>query len=59
MKLYVCQEHVDKAMDVVVDEYETFPRLEKVDEDISLSTGCEYCGERSVYMVANTGSSTI
>ncbi|MYL34463.1 CxxH/CxxC protein [Pontibacillus yanchengensis] len=59
MKLYVCQEHVDKAMDVVVDEYETFPRLEPVDEEKSLSTACEYCGERSIYMVANIGSSTI
>ncbi|MFC0525982.1 CxxH/CxxC protein [Pontibacillus salicampi] len=56
MKLYVCQEHIEKALDVVVDEYETFPVMEEVNNEIS--TTCEYCGERSAYMVANAGSNT-
>ncbi len=54
MKLYVCNQHVDKAMDVVVDEHETFPTFEEAD----ISTDCEYCEDKAVYMVANTGSST-
>lgn len=54
MKLYVCHQHVDKAMDVVVDEYGTFPEF----EESNISTDCEYCEDKAAYMVANTGSST-
>ncbi len=54
MKMYVCSQHVDKALDVVVDEYGTFPAFEEAD----ISTDCEYCEDNAAYMVANTGSST-
>jgi CxxH/CxxC protein (TIGR04129 family) len=50
--IYCCEEHVDLALDMVVDEYETFPVLSKVPGD-NLSTGCEYCQNRAVYIVAN------
>ncbi|WHY00722.1 CxxH/CxxC protein [Neobacillus sp. DY30] len=50
--IYCCEEHVDLALDSVVDEYETFPVLSKVGGD-NLSTGCEYCQNRAVYIVAN------
>ncbi|MEQ6376366.1 CxxH/CxxC protein [Bacillaceae bacterium S4-13-58] len=58
MNLYVCNDHVELALDKIVDEYETFPTLEKVDNSSSLSTTCEYCGNKPTYIVANTYSST-
>lgn len=50
--IYSCEEHVDIALDEVVDKYFTFPVLEKLDVD-NLSTSCEYCQNPAVYMVAN------
>jgi len=50
--IYCCEEHVDLALDMVVDEHETFPVLEKVDVD-NLSTTCEFCQNNAVYVVAN------
>ena len=50
--IYCCEEHVDVALDTVVDEYETFPVLTKIGVD-NLSTSCEYCQNTAVYMVAN------
>ncbi|WP_251554435.1 CxxH/CxxC protein [Neobacillus muris] len=47
-----CEEHVELALDVVVNEYETFPVLTKIDVD-NLSTNCEFCQKQAVYMVAN------
>ncbi|MEW9122012.1 MAG: CxxH/CxxC protein [Thermotaleaceae bacterium] len=50
--IYCCDEHVDLALDSVVDEFETFPILSKVGVD-NLSTGCEYCSNAATYIVAN------
>ncbi len=50
--IYCCEEHVDIALDTIVDEYETYPVLTKIDVD-NLSTSCEYCQNTAVYMVAN------
>ncbi|GHH98091.1 CxxH/CxxC protein [Neobacillus kokaensis] len=50
--IYCCEEHVELGLDVVVDEYETFPVLTKIDVD-NLSTSCEFCQNRAVYLVAN------
>ncbi|MFE8701996.1 CxxH/CxxC protein [Cytobacillus sp. FJAT-54145] len=50
--IYCCEEHVEMAIDIVVDEYETFPVLSKITDE-NLSTGCEYCRNRAIYMVAN------
>ncbi|TYS45618.1 CxxH/CxxC protein [Bacillus infantis] len=50
--IYCCEEHIDIAIDTVVDEYETFPVMNKI-EDSQLSTTCEYCRNKAVYMVAN------
>ncbi|WP_102273378.1 CxxH/CxxC protein [Cytobacillus massiliigabonensis] len=51
--IYSCEEHVDIAIDTVVDEYETFPQLSKVSKEQELSTTCEYCRNNAVYIVAN------
>ncbi|MBB6454454.1 CxxH/CxxC protein (TIGR04129 family) [Salirhabdus euzebyi] len=58
MKQYVCEKHVDIAMEKVIDEYETAPIVEKSTENEKLSTNCEYCGGESAYMVANIDSDT-
>ncbi|WP_232299486.1 MULTISPECIES: CxxH/CxxC protein [Pontibacillus] len=58
MKLFVCQDHVDRGIDVIVDECETFPDLNKLEDSNNLSTTCEYCSGLATYIVANAGSST-
>jgi CxxH/CxxC protein (TIGR04129 family) len=50
--IYSCEEHVDIALDDIVDEFMTFPVLSKVDGD-NLSTSCEYCQNPATYIVAN------
>lgn len=50
-----CEEHVDVAIDTIVDEYEVAPKIEKfiVDKNLDLSTTCEYCQNQAVYIVSN------
>jgi CxxH/CxxC protein (TIGR04129 family) len=50
--IYCCEEHVDLAIDTIVDEYETFPLLTKMPVD-NLSTICGYCKNEATYIVAN------
>ena len=50
--IYCCEEHVELALDVVVDDYETAPKLEKIPKE-KISTGCEYCQKTAIYVVAN------
>lgn len=53
MMIYCCEEHVELALDVIVDDYFTAPKLEKIDEE-KISTTCEYCRNMAVYVVANS-----
>ncbi|MDQ0482095.1 CxxH/CxxC protein [Guptibacillus hwajinpoensis] len=54
MKLLCCEDHVELALDVAVDETGHFPVLEKVQKDEnSLSTTCEYCKNTATYIVSN------
>lgn len=53
MKVYCCEEHVELALDVIVDECETAPIMEKVNTAGELSTACEYCRNEAAYLVAN------
>lgn len=50
--IYSCEEHVEIALDEIVDEFMTFPVLSKIDGD-NLSTNCEYCQNQATYIVAN------
>jgi CxxH/CxxC protein (TIGR04129 family) len=50
--IYSCEEHVEIALDEIVDEFMTFPVLSKIDGD-NLSTNCEYCQNAATYVVAN------
>ncbi|WHY77608.1 CxxH/CxxC protein [Neobacillus sp. WH10] len=50
--IYSCEEHIEIALDDIVDQYQTYPVLSKIPVDKS-STSCEYCEKQAVYMVAN------
>ena len=50
--IYSCEEHVEFALDEIVDKFATFPVMTKLDVD-NLSTSCEYCQNTAVYIVAN------
>jgi CxxH/CxxC protein (TIGR04129 family) len=52
MMIFSCEEHVEIALDTIVDEQGTFPILSKLAVD-NLSTTCEYCQNQAIYMVAN------
>lgn len=47
-----CEEHVELALDIIVDEYEVAPKIEKIESN-DLSTTCEYCQNTAVYVVTN------
>lgn len=50
--IYCCEEHVEIALDEIVDKFFVFPVMTKLDVD-KLSTSCEYCRNKAIYMVAN------
>lgn len=51
--IYCCDDHVEMALDTVVVEEETYPTLDRVPNELKLSTTCEYCRNTAVYMVGN------
>lgn len=51
--IYCCKEHVEMALDEVVDKYEVAPVMKELKEEEQLSTTCAYCNEKAVYIVAN------
>jgi CxxH/CxxC protein (TIGR04129 family) len=51
--IYCCLEHVELAMDIIVDEHEVAPDLKELSKEEQLSTTCEYCGNNAIYIVAN------
>lgn len=44
--IYACQEHIDEAMDDLVDEFETFPVINECKSET-----CNYCSNKSNYKV--------
>lgn len=46
---YACDEHIEDAMDDVINESETFPLIEKV-----YGSKCSYCDKKSTYEVKLT-----
>lgn len=53
MRIFCCKEHVELALDVLIDEIEEVPLLKTVDNQEELSTKCEYCDEPAIYLVEN------
>ncbi|MFK3936759.1 CxxH/CxxC protein [Alkalihalobacillus sp. NPDC078783] len=48
---YACDEHIELALDVVVDENEVFPVMEKLTQEQALSTACSFCKNQAIYTV--------
>ena len=51
MDEYVCLEHVELALDEVVDETEEYPILEEVNSEKTVT--CEYCDQPATYLVSS------
>ena len=51
--IYCCKEHVELALDIIVDEHETAPVLKELKNEGELSTPCAYCKETAAYIVGN------
>lgn len=48
---YCCEEHVELAIDMIVDEEEKAPIMEKLESEKQLSTLCTFCTERAIYQL--------
>lgn len=44
--VYSCEEHIEDAMDDLVDEFETFPIVKECTNEI-----CKYCSKQSKYKI--------
>jgi CxxH/CxxC protein (TIGR04129 family) len=51
--MYCCEEHIELAIDMYVDEKELAPEIEKVAGNAELSTNCEMCENPAVYVVGD------
>ncbi len=49
MEIYACNDHVEEAMDEIVDELEVAPQLEKIAEN---DVTCFLCSEKAVYKIS-------
>ncbi|OIJ17032.1 CxxH/CxxC protein [Anaerobacillus alkalidiazotrophicus] len=49
---YCCENHVELAMDIVVDEQEVAPVLEKIEAKNELSTTCHFCTDKAIYKIS-------
>ncbi|WP_100405856.1 CxxH/CxxC protein [Bacillus solitudinis] len=47
-----CEEHIDLAMDIVIDEHEAAPIIEKYTAEETLSTVCNFCAEPAIYQIS-------
>jgi len=56
--IYACLDHVELALEAVMDETQSAPLLEELSDTQKLSTTCEYCKDPAIYMVTNTHSHT-
>lgn len=54
MKKFSCETHINQALDMFVAETEQFPILELLTEEQQLSTGCDYCEQKAIYIVSSS-----
>ncbi|WP_412459210.1 CxxH/CxxC protein [Alkalihalobacillus trypoxylicola] len=52
MKHIACSEHVELAMEMIIDEEETAPNIEILTNQHDLSTDCEFCQNPAKYIVS-------
>ncbi|PYZ96223.1 CxxH/CxxC protein [Alteribacter lacisalsi] len=48
---YCCKEHIDMAIEDIVDYYALPPIIDKLTEEEQLSTTCKYCSDKALYRV--------
>lgn len=48
---YCCEEHVELAIDMIVDEEEKVPLMDKLEAKKQLSTLCTFCAEKAIYQL--------
>ncbi|MFD3450536.1 CxxH/CxxC protein [Microbacteriaceae bacterium 4G12] len=58
MNIPCCDEHVELALDIIVDEFEVSPFIHTVDNTDSSAKICEFCQNKARYVVSNTDSHT-
>lgn len=51
MIMYCCEDHIELAIDMYVDEKETAPEIEKIEQGGKLSTTCQLCEKQALYIV--------
>ncbi|MGG1148561.1 CxxH/CxxC protein [Bacillus wiedmannii] len=59
MNLPCCLEHVELALDIIVDECEAAPVINNVDNSEKEKKTCKFCQNEATYVVSNTDSHTI
>ncbi|MFS8651692.1 MAG: CxxH/CxxC protein [Caldibacillus sp.] len=55
---YCCAEHVEFALEEMINTYLTPPQLLPLEEEKLSTSACGYCGKPAVYIVANEHSHT-
>lgn len=56
--IYSCLDHVELALEKVIDETLQAPVMDEVPKERQLSTRCEYCDRPAIYVVSNSYSHT-
>ena len=51
MMYYACEEHIELALDIVVDEQELAPTIDKITDKEMLSTKCSFCENGAFYSI--------
>ncbi|WP_367613642.1 CxxH/CxxC protein [Halalkalibacter nanhaiisediminis] len=51
MMYYACEEHIELALDIVVDEQELAPTIDKITDKEMLSTKCSFCENGALYSI--------
>lgn len=50
--IFSCENHINYALDLFIEETKDFPILEKLTDEQKLSTKCFHCEERAEYIVS-------
>ncbi|MCA1032276.1 CxxH/CxxC protein [Bacillus timonensis] len=48
-----CLEHIELALEMIVDQYEVAPDMKELQGEEKLSTTCEFCQNNAIYVVGN------
>ncbi|WP_209125183.1 CxxH/CxxC protein [Alkalihalobacillus sp. BA299] len=53
MKYLSCKDHVELAMEHIIDECEAAPNMEILSEQQKLSTTCSFCEQEPIYRITD------